>query len=98
MTRLPDPPGDMPADVKVWATDLVRVVQGIVDDLRLNGQRVQAPTELPLVVKAQIIGLTPTLKATKARLVYCTDATGGAVVAYCDLTTWRRIDTNAVVT
>lgn len=100
--RLPDAPETLtPSDFPrwiLWAKSLVRTVSDNLSFAARNYQQINAPHTLPNVIVTQLVGAAAIYKAsTGGRLVYVTDAAGTPVVAYSDGTTWRRIDTNAIV-
>lgn len=56
------------------------------------------PPQLPSATVANLTGSPQNPKASPAgQMVYCSDETGGATIAFSDGTDWRRVTDNAVV-
>ena len=84
--------------VEQWMEDTRELLQEALNDLA--GEQLREPVRLPRATVAELTtGSPPKLRAgADARLAYCTDDTDGAVPAFSDGTTWRRVTDRAEVT
>lgn len=108
--RLPAPPNTagVPPEFLNWANALVQTLQRFMEDVERDYQPVNAPVVL---VPSTVSGLTGYLTASgvyrykpsltqnsAARLVFCSNASGGAVPVYSTGTDWRRVTDGTVIT
>lgn len=63
---------------------------------RIDKENGETVFEQPIALKQYSVASLPPVTPS-ARLIYVYDATGGPCVAYTDGGSWRRVDTNAVV-
>jgi hypothetical protein len=51
----------------------------------------------PVKLKSYAFASVPSASANTGALIYCSNATGGATVAYSNGTNWLRVDTSAIL-
>ena len=106
--RLPAPPLDLPPSVGDWALNLIKTLEQFMQDVEQSYQAVNSPV---ILVPSTVSGLNgyltgsgvyrykPALTQYSAsRLVFCSNASGGAVPVYSDGLEWRRVTDGSVVT
>jgi hypothetical protein len=108
--RLPLPPDDqgIPPAFLQWANELVRTLERYIqqadrDNLTQNDAIVLVPSTVSglngYLTASGTYRYKPALTQNAgARLVFCSNASGGAVPVYSDGTVWRRVTDASVVT
>ena len=90
MSRIRIPPlqGTSAAEIQQWARQVSQqvetVLNGLVADINASP------------VRSYEVDALPSAEGTK-RIIYVSDAAGGAVLAFNDGTDWRRVTDRAVV-
>lgn len=79
-------------DVSAWAAELNRVLEVTVSNILQTKQTTGAIHRLPSFEVADLPSAAPA-----GQMIYVSDETGGAVVAYSDGTDWRRVTDRTVV-
>jgi len=86
------PSPELQSDWKSWGIEIVRRINPFMEEIRSTkfgqGQILQ--------VGSFTVANLPSA-ATPGRMIYVSDETGGAVVAFSDGTNWRRVTDRAVV-
>jgi hypothetical protein len=81
-----------------WAHELHLKVQGAIDILAREKGNAGQPVAVPSATVAQLTGGTPRYRpGGEPRLVFVTDESGGATLAFSDGSQWRRTSDRAVV-
>lgn len=68
--------------------------------LRVNGMLARdgtEPMEAPLVTVSYTVATLPDATLYEAGVIYVSDETGGATLAFSDGTNWRRVQDRAIV-
>ena len=81
-----------PANLLLWSADLVRTVESYITTNDLTKQTVGSIVRLPVYTVATLPSAAPA-----GQMIYVSDETGGAVVAFSDATNWRRVTDRAIV-
>lgn len=80
------------ADWRLWAVQLVRVLIPFMTETQATYFRQGQIPKLASYTVATVPSATE-----PGRMIYVSDETGGAVVAFSDGTNWRRVTDRAVV-
>jgi hypothetical protein len=75
-----------------WANDTVRTIEANFAKAEITKQTIGAIARLPVYAKAALPPAAPA-----GQMIYVSDDTGGAVVAFSDGSDWRRVTDRAVI-
>jgi hypothetical protein len=81
-----------------WAHELHFKAQGAIDTLAREKREALGPVPLPSVTVAELAASPPKYRpGGEPRLVFVSDESGGATLAFSDGAAWRRTSDRAVV-
>lgn len=95
--------GDTPGEIQFWTTPASSTTRTKRFTVDKDGALISASGTTTVVDSTGLIGLrtytvaTLPSAATAARVIYVSDESGGAVMAFSDGTNWRRVTDRAVV-
>lgn len=82
-----------------WAHEMHQKTQQIVDTLAREKREASGPVPVPSVTVADLTGGTPKYRpGGEPRVVFVSDESGGATLAFSEGNQWRRVQDRAVVT